>query len=105
VQIRIHIVYVILLISFFPRHGLIKKSQEINSDILEKPSSYCSLIETSFKEQLDKYLKKDNKDNLNKLQKITDDVKLLTKQLQLSINNNNNSSSFPLGMSQIFGSF
>jgi len=108
----------------FTRHGLVvttttKQSQlktksnqiqetNINTttiDILEKSSSYCSLIE---------YLNKDNKkinsrtkENLNKLQKITDDVKLLTKQLQLSIefNKNNNSSLFTLGKLNLLFSF
>ncbi len=72
-------------------------------DILEKSASDCPLTEPSLKNRLDKYLKKDNKSliissetkqNLNKLQKITDDVKLLTKQLELSmkLNKNNNSS-------------
>jgi len=72
-------------------------------DILEKSASDCPLTEPSLKDRLDKYLKKDNKSltissetkqNLNKLQKITDDVKLLTKQLELSmkLNKNNNSS-------------
>jgi hypothetical protein len=109
--------------SRFSRHGLIltttTKSQLTNKskistashqriqetnintttiDILEKSSSHCSLIETSLNKRLDKYLKKDQissqtKKNLNKLQRITDDVKFLTKQLQLS----NNSSSITLG--------
>ncbi|CAF0955051.1 unnamed protein product [Rotaria sordida] len=83
-------------------------------DILEKSSNDCPLIETSFKERIDKYFnKKDNqnliistetKQNLNKLQKITNDVKLLTKQLQLSIEfNKNNNSSIPILDERLLG--
>ncbi|CAF3489569.1 unnamed protein product [Rotaria sp. Silwood1] len=73
-------------------------------DILEKSSNDCPLTETYLKERIDKYfnekdhqtsiISSETKQNLNKLQKITNDVKLLTKQLQLSIefNKNNNSS-------------
>lgn len=76
----------------------VRQIQETN---LNKSSSHCSLIETSLKDKrLDKYQEKPlikTSENLNKLQKITDEVKLLTKQLQLSINKNNNSSCFTLG--------
>ncbi len=82
-------------------------------DILEKSTSECPLTEPSLKDRLDKYLKKDKKSliissetkqNLNKLQKITDDVKLLTKQLELSmkLNKNNNSSYSSLGEFIVF---
>ncbi|CAF4267387.1 unnamed protein product, partial [Adineta steineri] len=72
-------------------------------DVLEKSSSECPLTESCCKERINEYFNKDiqtlkisskTKQNLNKLQKITDDVKLLTKQLELSmkLNKNNNAS-------------
>lgn len=77
---------------------------------MEKSTSHCSLIEPLIQERIDKYLNKEKnnsetKENLNKLQKITDEVKFLTKQLQLSIeiNKNNNSSTMILG--RLFLSF
>ena len=64
------------------------------------------MIEASLKERIDQYMKNTNetsiigsetKHNLNKLQKITDDVKLLTKQLQMSIElTKNNNASIPI---------
>lgn len=79
-------------------------------DILGESTNDCPLLETSLKKIVDKYIQKDEKpfiissdtkQNLNKLQKITDDVKLLTKELQLSLelnkNNNNISSTSKLG--------
>ena len=75
-------------------------------DIFEKSPSHCSLIETILKERHPNkdQLSTETKENLNKLQKITDDVKLLTQQLQRSValNKNNNSSSITLGRSIIF---
>ncbi|UJR30907.1 hypothetical protein I4U23_018417 [Adineta vaga] len=104
------------------RHGLLVNTQIINEsksrihrkliqetninttiiDVFEQSSSDCPLTEKSLQERIDKYIHEDNsqlpissetKQNLTKLQKITDDVKLLTKQLQLSVqlNQNNNS--------------
>lgn len=80
------------------RHEIDQK-QETNLNLIsnKESSSYCSLIETSLKNQT-LFTTTDTKNNLNKLQKITDDVKFLTKQLQLSVNQNNNASStFTLG--------
>ncbi|CAF4270715.1 unnamed protein product, partial [Adineta steineri] len=76
-------------------------------DVLEKSSSECPLTESCCKERINEYFNKDiqtlkisskTKQNLNKLQKITDDVKLLTKQLELSMkfNKNNNASMITL---------
>lgn len=74
-------------------------------DITRTTSSHCSLIEHSLKERVEKYFNREKihsntETNLNKLQRITDDVKILTKQLQQSIQFNNNcSSSITLGRS------
>ncbi|CAF0852113.1 unnamed protein product [Adineta ricciae] len=68
-------------------------------DVIERSPSACPLTEQPFHERIDKYLQKDNsilpissetKQNLNRLQRITDDVKLITKQLQSSLQVNQN---------------
>ena len=65
----------------------------------EPSSSHCSLAETSLEDRIEKQLEQNNErhrgvnrtaENLGKLQQITDDVKFLTKQLQLSIGSNRN---------------
>ena len=76
--------------------------------MIERSASDCPLTEQPFRERIDKYLQKDSstlpissetKQNLSRLQRITDDVKLLTKQLQssLQVNQNNNSTNDTLG--------
>ena len=110
-----------MFIDIFFRHQITNESkavrrkliQETNInttiiDVIERSSSDCPLTEQPFHARIDKYLQKDNsilpissetKQNLSRLQRITDDVKLITKQLQssLQVNQNNNSTNDTLG--------
>ena len=73
-------------------------------DVARTTSSHCSLIERVENYFHREKIPSNTETNLNKLQRITDDVKLLTKQLQRSIelNKNNSSSSITLGRSIFF---
>jgi hypothetical protein len=82
-------------------------------DVDDDISNDCPVIETPFSDRMNKHLEiviqtnphgTKTQDNLHRLQQITDDVKLLTKQLQLSIesNKNHNASLSTLGRSIMF---
>ena len=78
---------------------------------LKQSSSFCPLTESALRERVDRHclddqysvtLSCDTRKNLTKLQQITDDVKSLTRQLQLSIQSNKNNHALSCSLGRRF---